>query len=125
PHVEIEAAIVLMAGLEQRRLQRLEAGDATQAHVECGAADAVVAACRQRGETICGDTETRDLAGEGMETEHGGILRVVGDGRTRAGAVFGIGVASQRRRQGEGEEAVLGPAEEITSVTADLRAAVS
>jgi len=30
-------------------------------------------------------------------------------------AVFGIGVASQRRRQGEGEEAVLGPAEETTS----------
>ena len=112
PHVEIEAPIVFIPGLDQRRLQLVKAGDPTQRHVECGSTDRVVAACRGGGETAGGDPEPHGFAGEVMETEHGDppdrwVRCGPGSGRQ-----FVIGVASQERRQGEGEEAVLGPSDE-------------
>src|SRR5206468_2803189 len=79
PHVEIEAAVGLIAGLNQRRLQLIEASDPTQVQVDDGqSGETVVAAGCQRGEPTRGDAEPHDFAGDWMETEHGGILRVVG-----------------------------------------------
>ncbi len=47
PHVEIEAAVGLIAGLNQRRLQLIEAGDPTQVQVDGGqSSETVVAAGR-------------------------------------------------------------------------------
>src|SRR5437764_13617681 len=104
PHVEIEAAVGFVPGLDERGLERLEAGDPTQAQVERGTADAVVAAGRQCREPARGNAEPRNFGSEGMETEHDGILRVVG-WRTDPGMDglqdrSGVGVQASGRRRG-------------------------
>jgi len=59
PHVEIEAPIILVPRLDERRLQRIEAGDATQAQIDGGQpGEVVVTARRQRGETARRDAKT-------------------------------------------------------------------
>ncbi len=123
PHVEIEAPIGFPAGLDQCRLEVLEAGDATEVHIEGGPTDGVVAAGRGGGETAEGDTQPHGVTGEGMETEHGVILRVDGDVGTRV--LDGLSGSEWRRSGGVRAKAraVLGPAEETTSVPAGLRAA--
>src|SRR6266516_4590156 len=122
PHVEIEAAIVFFPGLDQCRLQLVEAGDPTEVYIDGGPVDAVVAAGRG-GETADGDTEPHGLTGEGMETEHGVILRVDGDVGTRV--LDGLSRSEWRRSGGVRAKAraVLGPGEETTSLPAGLRAA--
>ena len=65
-------------GLDEGSLEGVEAGDPTEAQVERGTADAVVAAGRQCREPARGNTEPRHFGSKGMETEHDGILRVVG-----------------------------------------------
>src|SRR5213078_1200826 len=86
-----------------------EAGDATEVQVEGGSADRVVAAGRGGGEAADGDAEPHGLTGEGMETEHGVILRVDGDVGTRV--QDGLSGSEWRRSGGVRAKAraVLGP----------------
>src|SRR2546428_1711231 len=103
-----EAAIGFFPGLDQCRLQGLEAGAPTEVYIEGGSADGVFAAGRG-GEAADGDTEPHGLTGEGMVTEHGVILRMDGDVGTR---VPGGSSGSEWRRSGgvrARAKAVLGP----------------
>src|SRR5256884_4135299 len=59
PHVEIEAAVGFVPGLDERGLERVEAGDPTQAQVERGTADTVIAAGRQRSEEHTSELQSR------------------------------------------------------------------
>src|SRR5207249_6603981 len=100
PHVEIEAAVAVGVGpgLYERGFQMIEAGDPAQVQVERGPADGVVVAARCcGGDSARGDAETDDFAEEGMETEHGGILRFV---RMTSGRRSGRSSGSEWRRSG-------------------------